>query len=49
MQKKKVSLACELCRRKNYATNKSLGNAERLVFKKYCTNCKAHTTHKEEK
>ncbi|WP_027121549.1 50S ribosomal protein L33 [Mycoplasma leonicaptivi] len=44
----KVSLACEECRRKNYITNKSLGNSKRLVVKKHCVNCSKHTVHKEE-
>ncbi|MBN4083400.1 50S ribosomal protein L33 [Mycoplasma sp. CSL10137] len=48
MKNNKVSLACEECRRKNYITNKSLGNLERLIVKKYCIHCKKHTLHKEE-
>ncbi|WBP83762.1 50S ribosomal protein L33 [Mycoplasmopsis edwardii] len=47
-QTNKVALSCEECRRKNYYTNKSLGNAKRLVVKKFCIHCGIHTTHKEE-
>ncbi|TNK82413.1 50S ribosomal protein L33 [Mycoplasmopsis pullorum] len=49
MQKKKIALACEVCRRKNYYTNKSFGNQSRIIIKKHCTNCNNHTIHKEEK
>ncbi|EFF41658.1 50S ribosomal protein L33 [Mycoplasmopsis alligatoris] len=49
MQKKKIVLACDECKRKNYSTNKSAGNVERVAIKKYCTLCKKHTLHKEEK
>ncbi|WP_416373383.1 50S ribosomal protein L33 [Mycoplasmopsis felis] len=36
------------CRRKNYITNKSLGNVNRINIKKYCVHCQIHTLHKEE-
>ncbi|MEE3928595.1 50S ribosomal protein L33 [Mycoplasmopsis ciconiae] len=49
MKKTKVSLACEVCKRKNYSKNKSLGNPERLTVKKFCVVCREHTLHKEEK
>ncbi|MEA4162723.1 50S ribosomal protein L33 [Mycoplasma sp. 2045] len=48
MKSNKVSIACELCRKKNYVTIKSAGNAERLAIKKYCPHCKQHSIHKEE-
>ncbi|TDV23056.1 large subunit ribosomal protein L33 [Mycoplasmopsis mustelae] len=48
MKNNKVSLACEICRRKNYTTNKSNQNAARLTVKKHCIHCQAHTLHKEE-
>ncbi|MEI2461844.1 50S ribosomal protein L33 [Mycoplasmopsis felis] len=44
----KISLACSYCRRKNYITNKSLGNVNRINIKKYCVHCQIHTLHKEE-
>ncbi|WP_083757850.1 50S ribosomal protein L33 [Mycoplasma crocodyli] len=49
MQKNKIVLACQECKRKNYSTNKSSGNQDRISVKKYCTQCKVHTMHKEEK
>lgn len=45
--KKKVALACQNCKIKNYYTNKS--NDERIVIKKFCNTCRAHNEHKEEK
>ncbi|WP_218675451.1 50S ribosomal protein L33 [Mycoplasmopsis anatis] len=49
MSKQKITLSCSICRRKNYQTNKSGGNLERIVINKHCTNCKTHTEHREEK
>ncbi|MFV8434892.1 50S ribosomal protein L33 [Mycoplasma sp. 3137] len=48
MKNNKVSLACELCRKKNYVTVKSAGNPERIAIKKFCPRCKVHSLHKEE-
>ncbi|WP_324673014.1 50S ribosomal protein L33 [Mycoplasma sp. 888] len=48
MKSNKVSIACEVCRKKNYVTIKSAGNVERLAIKKYCPHCKQHSIHKEE-
>ncbi len=47
MSDSKVTLACEVCKDKNYRVNKS--SVERLVIKKYCKRCNLHTEHKEEK
>ncbi|EIE39885.1 ribosomal protein L33 [Mycoplasmopsis canis UFG4] len=44
----KVALSCEICRRKNYYTNKSAGNQKRLQVKKFCIHCGIHSLHKEE-
>lgn len=44
---KKVTIACENCKMKNYRLNKT--QEERLVLKKFCDKCNAHTIHKEEK
>ncbi|RMA77563.1 large subunit ribosomal protein L33 [Metamycoplasma subdolum] len=44
---KKVSLACQVCFRKNYYTKKS--NSARLEIKKFCSFCNKQTEHKEEK
>ena len=44
----KITLACESCKRRNYATVKNKTNdRERLELKKYCRWCRRHTPHKE--
>ncbi|QJR43869.1 50S ribosomal protein L33 [Mycoplasma miroungirhinis] len=47
-QSKKVSLACIICKQKNYSTNKSI-EKKRLEINKFCRFCNAKTLHKEEK
>jgi large subunit ribosomal protein L33 len=43
-----VTLACEVCKRRNYQTTKSKRNTpDRLQVKKYCKWCKTHTAHRE--
>jgi large subunit ribosomal protein L33 len=43
-----VTLACEVCKRRNYQTNKSKrNNPERITLRKYCKWCKEHTGHRE--
>jgi large subunit ribosomal protein L33 len=45
-----ITLACEVCKRRNYTTTKEKkNNPERLQVKKYCKWCKKHTPHKETK
>ena len=44
---KKVSLACQQCRIKNYYENKS--SEARLVKNKFCKHCGSYQIHKEEK
>lgn len=44
---KKVTIACEVCKHKNYRLNKT--GEERLVINKFCAKCGSHTSHKEEK
>ncbi|AHB35881.1 50S ribosomal protein L33 [Spiroplasma apis] len=45
---KKVILVCSECLERNYTIQKSsLSQKERLVIKKFCKTCNAHTTHKE--
>ncbi|WP_409303722.1 50S ribosomal protein L33 [Peribacillus sp. SCS-155] len=48
--RKKVILACTDCGARNYTSesNKET-SAERLEIKKFCSNCNAHTMHKETK
>jgi len=43
-----VILACTKCKRRNYTTTKNKKkHPDRVVFKKYCPFCNAHTEHKE--
>jgi len=43
-----ITLACEVCKRRNYVTVKSRANTrERLAIKKYCRWCQQHTAHRE--
>ena len=45
----KISLACETCGSRNYSTERSRSNQERLELKKFCKHCNAHTKHLETK
>lgn len=46
----KVILMCEDCLSRNYTTMKNKQtNQERMVIKKFCRRCNAHTVHKETK
>ncbi|WLR50946.1 50S ribosomal protein L33 [Bacillus tianshenii] len=48
--RKKVTLACGVCHNRNYSTMKnSTQTAERLMMKKFCKHCNAHTDHRETK
>ncbi len=43
-----ITLACEVCKRRNYVTTKNKANTrERLELRKYCRWCREHTLHKE--
>ena len=43
-----IALACEVCKSKNYTTDKNKKNTpSKLQFKKYCPRCGKHTLHKE--
>ena len=45
-----ITLACEECKRRNYATVKNKKNdPNRLELRKYCNFCRKHTLHKETK
>jgi large subunit ribosomal protein L33 len=45
-----VTLACSACKRRNYTTTKNKRTTpEKLMFRKYCKFCHAHTEHKETK
>ena len=43
-----INLACQDCKRRNYATKKNRQNdPDRLEISKYCRFCRKHTDHKE--
>ncbi len=45
-----VTLACTVCKQRNYTTSKNKkNNAERLELKKYCPSpsCRVHRAHRE--
>jgi large subunit ribosomal protein L33 len=43
-----ITLACEVCKERNYVTDKNKSNTrDRLELKKFCNRCRAHTAHKE--
>lgn len=45
-----ITLACTVCKQRNYQTTKNRKNdTERIEIKKYCPFCKKHTLHKETK
>ena len=44
----KVTLACDVCKRRNYITMKNrTTNRDRIEMKKYCRWDRRHTLHKE--
>ena len=44
----KITLACEVCKNRNYITRKNKRNdPDRLEVKKFCPNCNKHNAHKE--
>jgi len=45
-----ISLQCGQCKRRNYSTTKNRKRTtDKLVLKKFCRFCRAHTAHKEAK
>lgn len=45
-----VTLACTVCKQRNYQTNKNKKNdPDRMEIKKYCKFCHKHTLHRETK
>jgi len=43
-----ITLACSVCKRRNYTTKKNRReHPDRVEFKKYCRFCGKHTAHKE--
>jgi large subunit ribosomal protein L33 len=46
--REKITLACTVCKRRNYESMKSKRNTpDRVEVKKYCRWCKQHTAHRE--
>ena len=44
----KITLACEVCKHRNYITKKNRRNdPDRLEIKKFCPNCGTHQSHRE--
>jgi large subunit ribosomal protein L33 len=44
----KITLECQVCKRRNYITMKNkLNDRERLELKKYCRFDRRHTVHRE--
>jgi large subunit ribosomal protein L33 len=44
----KITLACTVCKHRNYTTIKNRRNdPDRLELKKYCRWCGRHTAHRE--
>ena len=44
----KITLACTVCKNRNYWSEKNrLNDRERLEMKKYCRFCRTHTSHRE--
>ena len=45
-----VTLACNECKSRNYATTKNKRNdPDRIELRKYCKVCRKHTVHREAK
>ena len=43
-----ITLACSVCKRRNYVTTKNKKNdPDRLELSKYCKWCRKHTPHRE--
>ncbi len=48
MPREIITLACEVCKQRNYSTTKNKRkHSERVSHKKYCPFCNKHTMHKE--
>jgi large subunit ribosomal protein L33 len=44
----KITLACSVCKERNYITKKNRRNdPDRIALKKHCPRCNKHTEHKE--
>ena len=44
----KITLACTVCKERNYITKKNRRNdPDRMELKKFCPRCRQHTDHRE--
>lgn len=44
----KITMACNVCKHRNYITRKNRRNdPDRMELKKFCPNCRTHTAHRE--
>ena len=44
----KITLACTICKSRNYITKKNRRNdPDSLELKKFCPRCRTHTSHRE--
>src|SRR4051812_39060568 len=44
----KITMACQVCKHRNYITKKNRRNdPDRLDLQKFCPNCGRHTDHRE--
>jgi large subunit ribosomal protein L33 len=44
----KITLACVVCKERNYITKKNRRNdPDRMELKKFCPRCRKHTEHRE--
>ena len=44
----KITLACEVCKHRNYITKKNRRNdPDRIELRKYCSHCRRHQAHRE--
>lgn len=45
-----ITLQCQTCKERNYATHKNKReHQDRLELKKFCRRCRKHTSHRETK
>jgi large subunit ribosomal protein L33 len=44
----KITMACVVCKERNYITKKNRRNdPDRMELKKFCPRCRTHTEHRE--
>ncbi|MCL4509313.1 MAG: 50S ribosomal protein L33 [Chloroflexi bacterium] len=45
-----IDMACATCRSRNYTTTKNRKNTvTRLELRKFCSHCRQHTVHREQR